>query len=124
MTEVVRARLPALMLVSPALRIIYNDILILLFALAVFAILTSVSVATFIMALNPRAKRDWRHMTSGVYLVILFEILAYIFLLYSGVTIAELAFDFGPLIFGVGALLCAMAMRTRQHNKADIEKGS
>ena len=112
------------MLVSPAWRMIYNYILILLFVVSVSGILASVSVSTFLMVLNPGAKRHWRHMTSRVYLIILFEILAYIFLLCSGVTIAEMAFGFGPLIVGAGALQCVVVMRKSENNKVDAEKGS
>jgi hypothetical protein len=112
------------MLVSPAWRMIYNYLLILLFVISVSAIFASFSVATFVVTLNPGAKRHWRHMTFGVYVVLLSEILAYIFLLCSGATIADMAFAFGPLVVGAGALLCVVAMRKSEIKKIDIEKGS
>jgi hypothetical protein len=120
-----KARLPALILVSPAWRNIYNCLLILLFLLSLSTILASTSVATFLMAMNPRAKRHWKHMTAGVYLVIVSQIMTYNFLLFSGVTIAELAFEFGPVIIGAGALQCVVFMRNVQSSKSgDLEKAS
>jgi hypothetical protein len=108
-----------LVLVSPAWRTIYNYTLILLFALSVSTILASFLVATFIMAMNPSGKRHWRHMTLGVCLVLISEIVAYMLLLLSGVTIADLTFAFGPLVVGAGALLCVVFMKTGERGEVD-----
>ncbi len=123
-TKGVIARLPGLMLVSPAWKSIYNCLVVLLFLLSISTMIPSVLVATFLMAMNPKSKRHWKHMTIGVYPVIVSQIVAYNILLFSGVTIAELVFTFGPLISGSGALLCAMFMRKSvQSGKAgDVEK--
>jgi len=123
-TEVVKARLSDLFLLSPAWRTIYNYVLILIFVLSISMILACALVATFIVAMNPGAKRHWRHMTPGVYLVLFSQFLVYTFLLVSGVTMAELAFAFVPVVIGAGALLCVLFMRKSQDGckVGDIEK--
>jgi hypothetical protein len=55
-------------------------------------------------------------MTPGVYLVFFSQFVVYTFLLVSGVTIVELAFTFGPVVFGAGALMCVVFMRKSEEN--------
>lgn len=80
--------------------------------------------SNFIMVMNPGGKRHWRHMTPGVYFVLLSQFVVYTFLLVFGVTIAELAFAFGPLVVGAEALLCVVFMRKSEEGGkvGDVEK--
>jgi hypothetical protein len=124
-TGVFKAPFPTIVLITPPGKFIYDSIMLLLFCLSAWGILASVSITTFIMAINPIATRHWRHMTPGVYLVLLSQAAAYIFLLSFGVTTADLTFIFGPLLLGAGALLCVMFMKRSEIGKvADSEKAS
>jgi hypothetical protein len=77
------------------------------------------------MAMNPSGKRHWRHMTLGIYLVLIAETVAYILLLCSGVTTADLTLAFGPFIVGAGVLLCVMLMGNGGRGEVDgIEKAA
>ena len=76
------------------------------------------------MVMNPGGTRHWRHVTRGVYFVLLSQFVVYTFLLAPRVIIAELAFAFGPLVVGVGALLCVVFMgKCEKGGKVgDVEK--
>jgi hypothetical protein len=112
--EVVTARLPSLDLLAPFLRIIYNSTLLILVFLSLLAVLSSMSVICYMMTMNPWSKRHWRHMTPGVYLMLVVQGVEYWFLLSWGVTrvrVTDILMVVGPINVGWGGLVAVMCMR-------------
>lgn len=118
-TEAFKARVPQILLISLPYRRTYNYLLILLFLLALSTFLAGILVASFLFATNPRSKRHWRHMTPGVYLLLISQFLVCGFFIYWGVTVAEYTFVIAPLIGGTGSLICVPLMRKSMEGKGE-----
>jgi hypothetical protein len=95
----------------PPIHALLNYSLIATFLLCATAIVCSTIVGCFVMAMNPGSDRHWRHMTVGVYFVILAQTALYGFALWAGVTGVEIVTTVGPVVLGLGAIGCWACMR-------------
>jgi hypothetical protein len=96
------------------LRAIYNSTLLILIFFSLLALLPTVSVICYMMTMNPWSKRHWRHMTPGVYLMLVMQGLEYWFLLGWGVPRVkpmDILMVIGPINAGLGGLAAVMCMR-------------
>lgn len=113
-TDGVTARLPSLNLLPTFLRTIYNSTLLILIFLSLLAVLSAMSVICYMMTMNPWSKRHWRHMTPGVYLMLVMQGVEYWFLLSRGVTrvrVMDILMVVGPINLGWAGLVAVMCMR-------------
>jgi len=118
-TGTFKASVPQIFLISPPYRKIYNYLLILLFLLALSAFFAASLVAFFLMAMNPRSERHWRHMTLGVYLVLLSQVLIVVFITVWGSSNEEMAFVIWPLTTGTSCLMYVLCMRKSREGKSE-----
>jgi hypothetical protein len=113
-TEVVTTHLPTIECFPAFLRTIYNSALLILIFLSLLALLSTVSVICCMMTMNPWSNRHWRHMTPGVYLMLVMQGLEYWFLLGWGVPrvkAMDILMVVGPINAGLGGLVAVICMR-------------
>jgi hypothetical protein len=82
--------------------------------LSLLAVLSAMLVICYMMTMNPWSKRHWRHMTPGVYLMLVVQGVEYWFLLSWGVTrvrVMDILMVVGPINVGWGGLVAVMCMR-------------
>jgi len=93
---------------------VYNILLIAILTIACLVMFTSMTILSFLLCMNPRSKRHWKHMTPPMYGLLVGEVVYGVVLFSVGVLPTDLLFVFGPVYIGFASVVGALFFMRRE----------